>query len=311
MARSGVTQNQVNRAADALLQAGERPTIERIRAALGTGSQSTLMRLLDSWWSDVGQRLSAQEAKLALPGAPASVIDAASALWTTAVQQAQALADAALASAKSELASHTQALVDRESEIRGALTQAQEAASDAHKAQVLAKTRLTDIERLAGQQAAQLADLQRQRDQLLGERDLAVQRLTAASEQLTAQASAALADRQALEAQQRVHEERWAKDIDRARQEALKLQTRLTRVEHDASAAAREAITQQEALRAAVRIAEREQVAATTQLAARDSEIARLHEQLALAAHAKAVQPTRKRKSKPSTAVTTKRARTG
>lgn len=311
MARTGVTQNQVNRAADALLQAGERPTIERIRAALGTGSQSTLMRLLDSWWSDVGQRLSAQEAKLALPGAPASVIDAASALWTTAVQQAQALADASQASARKELAAQTQALSEREAEIRGALTQAQETSADAHKARVLAETRLLDIERLAAQQAAQLADLQRQRDQLLGERDSAVQRLTAASEQLAAQASATLADRHALETQQRAHEERWAKDIDRARQEALKLQTRLTRVEHDASAAAREAVAQQEALRAAVRIAERDQVAAITQLAARDSELGRLHEQLVLSAQTKTIQSIQKRKSKPSTTVTTKRSPAG
>lgn len=32
MARAGVAQDEVNRAADGLLQAGERPTIERVRA---------------------------------------------------------------------------------------------------------------------------------------------------------------------------------------------------------------------------------------------------------------------------------------
>ncbi len=296
MARSGVTQNQVNRAADALLQAGERPTIERIRAALGTGSQGTLMRLLDSWWSDVGQRLSAQDAKLALPSAPPSVVEAASVLWTTALAQAQTLADKSLAGANAELASRTQALTNREMEVGAALALAQQATSEALQARTLAESRLADIERLTMQQAAQVLDLQSQRDRLVDERDSALRRLASVGEQLTEQAAAALADRQSLESQQRVHEERWAKDIDRARQEAAKLHSRLTRVEHDAGIAAREAIAQQDILRAALRTAEREQVAATTQLTARDAELTRLHEQLALAAGAKPIQRSR---SKP------------
>jgi hypothetical protein len=37
MARTGVTQEQIDAAADALLKDGERPKIERVRAVLGTG----------------------------------------------------------------------------------------------------------------------------------------------------------------------------------------------------------------------------------------------------------------------------------
>jgi hypothetical protein len=38
------------------LHAGERPTIERVRAVLGTGSPNTLIRLLDIWWAKLGPR---------------------------------------------------------------------------------------------------------------------------------------------------------------------------------------------------------------------------------------------------------------
>ena len=47
MANKGITQEQVHRAADALLQAGERPTVDRIRAFLGTGSPNTVTRMLE------------------------------------------------------------------------------------------------------------------------------------------------------------------------------------------------------------------------------------------------------------------------
>ena len=53
----GITQDQVNKVADQLLLAGERPTIERIRTALGTGSPNTVNRLLDEWWISLGERL--------------------------------------------------------------------------------------------------------------------------------------------------------------------------------------------------------------------------------------------------------------
>ncbi len=98
MARTGITQAQVDAAADALLKAGERPTIERVRAFLGTGSPNTLVRLVDDWWSRLGGRLIAREAKLALPQAPKDVVDAASALWMSALESARRLATADLAS---------------------------------------------------------------------------------------------------------------------------------------------------------------------------------------------------------------------
>jgi hypothetical protein len=48
MAR-GITQDQVNEAARSILTTGERPTVERVRIALGTGSPNTVTRMLDAW----------------------------------------------------------------------------------------------------------------------------------------------------------------------------------------------------------------------------------------------------------------------
>ncbi|MDE2085941.1 MAG: DNA-binding protein, partial [Xanthomonadaceae bacterium] len=66
----GITEMQVHTAADALVAAGERPTVERIRAHLGTGSPNTVTRLLDSWWQALGARLTAQHAVASIPDAP-------------------------------------------------------------------------------------------------------------------------------------------------------------------------------------------------------------------------------------------------
>ena len=96
MAR-GVTQEQVNEAIEQLLLAGERPTIERVRATLGTGSPNTLTRMLDTWWKGLGDRLTAQRRSAAVPEAPAAVVDAASALWEAALAAGQAHAEAAVA----------------------------------------------------------------------------------------------------------------------------------------------------------------------------------------------------------------------
>ena len=54
--RRGVTAADVERAADALFRVGERPTIEKVRAKLGTGSPNTINPLLDAWWKRLASR---------------------------------------------------------------------------------------------------------------------------------------------------------------------------------------------------------------------------------------------------------------
>lgn len=49
MARPGITYDQVSAAASALIASGEEPTIQKIRAHLGTGSPNTIHRHLTAW----------------------------------------------------------------------------------------------------------------------------------------------------------------------------------------------------------------------------------------------------------------------
>lgn len=49
MARPGITYQEVSAAAESLVAAGENPTIQRVRAALGTGSPNTIHRHLTAW----------------------------------------------------------------------------------------------------------------------------------------------------------------------------------------------------------------------------------------------------------------------
>jgi hypothetical protein len=80
MAR-GITQTQINNAVDALLQRGMRPTTEKLRTDLGTGSPNTLARMRDTWWAELAECLAMQaradvtELQTALTDAPRTVKD--------------------------------------------------------------------------------------------------------------------------------------------------------------------------------------------------------------------------------------------
>ena len=81
----GVTAGDVERAADALLRAGERPTIGKTRQKLGTGSPNTINPLLDAWWKKLSARLDAGPA--AFHRLPESVAHVAEALWMQALDE--------------------------------------------------------------------------------------------------------------------------------------------------------------------------------------------------------------------------------
>jgi len=81
----GVRQADVSQAADALLRAGERPTVEKIRAAIGSGSPNTVGPLLDTWWKHLSARLDSGPA--ALHRLPETVAHVAEALWMQALDE--------------------------------------------------------------------------------------------------------------------------------------------------------------------------------------------------------------------------------
>ncbi len=83
--RGGINFGDVSRAADALIRGRERPTVEKIRAAIGGGSPNTIGPLLDQWWSTVAARLEAGPA--AFHRLPETVAHICEALWLQALEE--------------------------------------------------------------------------------------------------------------------------------------------------------------------------------------------------------------------------------
>ena len=81
----GIAQSDVSHAADSLLRAGDRPTIEKVRTKLGRGSPNTINPMLDAWWQTLSARLDAGPA--ALHRLPESIAHIAEALWMQALEE--------------------------------------------------------------------------------------------------------------------------------------------------------------------------------------------------------------------------------
>jgi hypothetical protein len=94
----GITAADVERAADALLRRGSRPTIEKVRAEIGSGSPNTINPLLDAWWQRLASRLDAGPA--ALHRLPEGVLHVAEALWLQALDEGRQRARLELTSSK-------------------------------------------------------------------------------------------------------------------------------------------------------------------------------------------------------------------
>src|SRR5215472_6936472 len=111
----GITREDVWQAADALLKAGQRPTIERIRLHLGRGSPNTVSPHLDAWFAALGGRLKDGQGLASAPGYPDPVGQAARYLWEAALAEARISMEASLAEREARL---------REGDARLALEQA-------------------------------------------------------------------------------------------------------------------------------------------------------------------------------------------
>lgn len=219
MAR-GITQSDVDRAADALLEQGERPTIDRIRQLLGTGSPNTVTRLLDAWWKALGARLAVSAAKVALPAAPEVVAVLASQLWEQALACAQEHADTALKDERTSLAA---ARLDSDAAVAAARESAEASefrAAETTACLLTAHQRLEDHQKLVQQQSAQITDVSAQRDATLSR----VQHLDAVTSALRGRVDALLTEAETLRTAQAAHvravEDRAHAEIDRARLES-------------------------------------------------------------------------------------------
>lgn len=277
----GITEMQVHTAADALVAAGVRPTVERVRAHLGTGSPNTVVRLLDTWWSALGTRLAVQLHKVALPEAPAEVATLAGQLWEQALQAAQTYAEQALQHERLVLAEDRHALERERASVQEEAQHQRAALFGAREARALAEARLTESQRLIDQQAEQLADLTRQRDVTQDRCDRMEQELIALGTRLEQQKAGAAAEREAQIAHLRVTEDRSHAEVDRARQETKELRAQLTAHVRDQRVVELTWRKEREAASADTVTAQREASAQRARAEALEQQLARLTDQTA------------------------------
>jgi len=154
MARIGVTYLEVANAAELIQKRGEEPTVDRIRAQLGTGSRSTLAPLLKTWKSKKGETGTTD-------GLPAGLVNAIKTLYA----QTQQLADEKIANAQQMFASDSAKLQGEKAELLAKLK----------KAEVELRTALDQNQTLREElKAAQATCEQRRDDNLALESKLAL-----------------------------------------------------------------------------------------------------------------------------------------
>ncbi|MCF7752756.1 DNA-binding protein [Bacillus subtilis subsp. subtilis] len=223
MAR-GLTELDVHQAADDLIAGGDRPTVERIRAHLGTGSPNTVTRHLDSWWASVGARLRQRAREQGRPEVPAAVDALAQRCWAAALEAAAEHARAAVAAeradleaAQATLASQQEALAHERTQTLEQLTQAQHQASTAEASAAALREQLQELHE-------QRDDLRRQRDGAYTRNEHLEEQVTALRTELAQKTDQHTAERDELLAHSRATEDRALAEVDRARQALQQLQ---------------------------------------------------------------------------------------
>ncbi|MHA6203510.1 DNA-binding protein [Dyella soli] len=273
MAR-GITQDQVNRAADAILGAGENPTVEKVRAELGTGSPNTITRMLDSWRGQLGERLRQLGA---LPDVPDSVGQVMIELWRLAAEQAERALESRFARERSALEA-AQALLAQERESWAArLEAAQTNVAQAQAARDLAEHACSTLDGQLQDSHALRADLLHQRDRLQDQCDLQSVQIHALRAQLDANQAAIRTERDRLEAHIRTVEDRAHLEVDQARQDVRQWQQRNETAERTHRSAVIELEKRHDAMGGQARQLEQEIARQTGQIAALEKALAEVY----------------------------------
>ncbi|HVJ37182.1 MAG TPA: DNA-binding protein [Stenotrophomonas sp.] len=226
MAR-GITESDVHGAADELVAAGERPTVERIRAHLGTGSPNTVTRWLETWWRALGGRLQDKRQAFSTAEVPAAVAALAGEWWGLALEAGRAIAVESLTGDRALLLSQQDALDQARasfSDEAAALLDRAEAAAQAERA---AAARIAELQRLVSQLEGRLEEVAQQRDSALTRADVAETLRQAAELRVQALQEAAQSERESVSQHIRAVENRALSEIDRARQEVKELRRQL------------------------------------------------------------------------------------
>lgn len=226
--RRGITQEQVDRAADTLVAAGDKPTVEKVRVALGTGSPNTITRMLDTWRSGLAERL---QNVLQLPELPAEAGQAMTALWQLAVAHAERLLQARLAEDRAALSANEARLEEERARWAATLAEAATTVAQAKTRQELAEHGCANLDSQLRDSHALREDLVQQRDRLQALSDRQTGELEALQIERTARIAAAEQERERTAAHIRAVEDRAHQEVDRARQEAKQWQQRLDAAE--------------------------------------------------------------------------------
>lgn len=206
-------------AADALVALGERPTVERIRAHLGTGPPNTVVRHLDSWWVTLGARLQAERGSASVPDAPRIVIDLASQLWESALSSARSSLEEELQEARTAISLERQALDSQAASLRDQAQTALRSVEAAERAKNLVEHRLADMMALVTELQARTSDLEAQRDAAQVQADQRQEALTAYLDQWQRREDDLANERRRQTEYVRALEGRAYGEVDRVRQE--------------------------------------------------------------------------------------------
>jgi chromosome segregation ATPase len=248
----GITEQEVTAAADGLLLAGERPTIERVRRALGRGSPNTVNRHLDTWWKGLARRVGAGEGVERWPQALELAFQT---LWQEALVTAQTAADGRLHSDRKALQDETDALARARAEL-----EAREAALA--QAKTLMESELAGLRDRLAQERAAGRELGAARDAATKERAEIDKKATRLASQLEV-----LQER--MEGNQKHFTERYAARDAEHEREVRRLKSELERL-REAGRSDRAALTK----------AERELAASRGELAAVQRSEAQLRDRL-------------------------------
>lgn len=219
----GIQYEDVAQAADALLQEGARPTIERIRLRLGRGSPNTVSPMLEQWFGGLGQRLAGSGTTSPDSAVPEPVMQAAQALWAAASSAADADAAQAWAARQTEQDAAAQELENARAQLQARELALHERVQAMETALALSTQQLCESNERAKAQQAAVAQREQELRDLRGVAQRTNERLTALQQQLEQSQEQARGERSAIEARHVANERRWLEEVDRARQETRKL----------------------------------------------------------------------------------------
>ncbi|SFQ05321.1 DNA-binding protein [Variovorax sp. 770b2] len=280
----GIQEPQVWAAADLLLAEGLRPTIERVRQKIGSGSPNTVSPMLERWFATLGKRLGhssgASAQGVAANGIPPALLQVAQQLWEAArVEAAKTQAQQAEA-VRREIELKSAALDDQQAQLRQREVAFEHTRGSLESALASSRQALESVK-------GQLSEAARFQDSAQGEIRRLRESLAQTQSQLDAQRlehRAAMAAREEgqreVEARHTAREHRLLGDIDRERLATHQAAAELAKEQKLRTRNEEEGALKLEAERVATRAAERLAEQLRTDVSEKAAELERLQSEI-------------------------------